>query len=212
MPSLVITTDRRSGRPTQQQSAQMTARILDAAERSFVERGFQETTIQGIAHACAVTPRSIVSRYRSKDELLVAVAVRDMRRYAPQLSDLTVREEHCWEDLETLIRKLWERGSNKTNAALLRAYLGEMVRLPHLAEEIRIFYHQISDSIEEKIVLMQHFGMFRNFKASTVAACAISLVISNPRLRTMLFDPQFDDPAMVERYFSDTWTLIRAMA
>lgn len=204
--------ERKSGRPTQEQSVRLTARILDAAERSFVERGFQDTTIQGIAQSCGVTPRSIVSRYKSKDELLVAVAVRDMSRYAPQLRELKVREQHSWEDLEALMRKLWERGSNKTNAALLRAYLGETIRLPHLAEEIRLFYHEISASIEEKILLMQRYGMFRAFKASTVSACAISLVISNPRIRTMLLDPTFDDPVLVERHFTDIWTLIRAMA
>lgn len=212
MPLDVSIAERKSGRPTQQQSAELTALILDAAERSFVERGFQETTIQGIAQSCGVTRRSIVSRYKSKDELLVAVAMRDMQSYAPQLRELKVREQHCWEDLELLVRKLWERGSNKTNAALLRVYLGETIRLPHLAQEIRLFYQEISATIEEKIVLMQHYGMFRGFKASTVATCAISLVISNPRIRTMLLDPHFDDPVMVERYFSDIWTLIRAMA
>lgn len=205
-------TDRKSGRPTQQKSVELTGMILDAAEKSFVERGFQETTILGIAESCGVTRRSIVSRYKSKDDLLVAVAIRDMQRYSPQLQSLEVRAEHCWEDLESLIRKLWERGGNRQNAALLRAYLGEVIRLPHLAEEVRAFYSEISATIEGKIVTMQRHGMFRSFKASTVAACAISLVISNPRIRTMLLDPAFDDPVMVERYFTDVWTLIRAMA
>lgn len=205
-------TPRKAGRPTQIRSAEMTKRILDAAERCFVERGFQETTIAGIAEACGVTRRSIVSRYKSKDDLLVAVALRDMQRYSPQLRDLVIREQHCWEDLEALIRKLWERGANHTNAGLLRAYLGEIVRLPHLAEEVRLFYADISTTIEEKIVAMQHYGMFRNFKASTVTTCAIALVIANPRIQTMLFDPAYNDPVTVERYFSDIWTLIRAMA
>lgn len=203
---------RSAGRPTQQASAEMTARVLDAAETSFVTRGFQDTTIERLAQDLGVTRRSIVSRYKAKDELLIAVAVRDMERYSPQLFALEVREEHCWEDLEALIRKLWERGSNPKNAALLRAYLGEVVRLPHLAAEVRAFYYDISLIIESKIAAMQKYGMFRDYKASTVAACAISLVISNPRIRTMLFDPQFDDAVTVERYFTDIWTLIRAMA
>lgn len=203
---------RRSGRPTQQGSAEMTTRILDAAEASFVTRGFQNTTVERLAQDLGVTRRSIVSRYKSKDDLLIAVAIRDMERYSPQLFALEVREEHCWEDLETLIRKLWERGSNPKNAALLRAYLGEVVRLPHLAEEVRAFYYDISSIIESKIAAMQKYGLFRDYKASTVAACAISLVISNPRIRTMLFDPHFADPVTVERYFTDIWTLIRAMA
>lgn len=208
----MVMAKRKSGRPTQQASVEMTTRILDAAESSFVTRGFQETTIERLAQELGVTRRSIVSRYKSKDDLLIAVAMRDMDTYSPQLFALEVRQERCWEDLETLIRKLWERGSNPKNAALLRAYLGETIRLPHLAEAVRAFYYDISSIIESKIAAMQTYGMFRSYKASTVAACAISLVISNPRIRTMLLDPQFEDPVMVERYFADIWTLIRAMA
>ena len=54
--------------------------------------------------------------------------------------------------------------------------------------------------------------MFRKFKASTVASTAISLVIANPRVRTMILDTSFEDVATSERYFSDVWTLIRDMA
>jgi AcrR family transcriptional regulator len=205
-------TKRKSGRPTQQASVELTERILDAAEESFVTRGFQETTIQSLATDCGITRRSIVSRYPSKDDLLIAVALRDMNAYAPQLYALDVREERSWEDLERLVRKLWQRGSDPREAALLRAYLGETVRLPKLAEAILAFYYDITAIVEQKIAAMQRYGMFRNFKASTVATCAIALVISDPRIRTMLFDATFEDPVTVERYFADTWTLIRAMA
>lgn len=204
--------NRKSGRPTQSQSANLTERILDAAETSFVERGFQQTTIQNLAQTCGVTRRSIVSRFRTRDELLVAVALREMQRFAPQLRTLEMRADHRWEDLEALVRKLCERGANARNAALLRAYLGETVRLPHLAEAILAFYSELSAGVEEKVATLQTFGMFRDYKASTVASCAISLVISNPRIRTMLLDPTFADPALVERYFADAWTLIREMA
>lgn len=203
---------RKSGRPTQQVSFELTERILQAAETSFVTRGFQETTIQDLAEACGVMRRSIVSRFKTKDDLLIAVAMRDMNAYFPQLFALEVRREHCWEDLEALIRKLWERGSNPKQAGLLRAYLGEIVRIPELADAIREFYYTMARTIEQKIAAMQQYGMFRNYKASTVATCAISLIMSDPRIRTMLLDPSFQDPASVERYFTDIWTLIRQMA
>ncbi len=203
---------RKSGRPTQQRSADLTGLILDAAENSFVARGFQQTTIKSLAESCGVTRRSIVSRYRTREELLVAVALREMQSFAPQLRALEIREERRWEDLEALVRKLCERGANRRNAALLRAYLGEIVRLPHLGAAILDFYSELSEAIERKIAQLQRFGMFRDYKASTVASCAISLVISNPRIRTMLLDPAFEDPAQIERYFTDAWTLIREMA
>lgn len=203
---------RRAGRPTLSQTAEMSAQILDAAESSFIHRGFRDTTIVQLAEECGVTRRSIVARFPSKDDLLIAVCVRDTQIYGPQLAAVTIEEDQGWEGLERLIRKLWERGADMKQAALLRAYLGEAVRLPQLAGHIRAFYHEIATVLEEKIVALQRCGMFRNYKASTVAAAALSLVISNPRIRTMLLDPTFNDPVMVERYFNDAWLLIREMA
>lgn len=203
---------RRAGRPTQTETAEITELILDAAEASFIARGFQETTIQLLAEDIGVTRRSIVARFRTKDELLMAVCMRDMNLYEPGLASVEIREEHCWEDLEQLIRKLWERGADMKQGALLRAYLGEAVRLPQLTQHICAFYHRISATLEQKVLEMQRYGLFRNYKGSTVAATAISLVISNPRIRTMLADPAFNDPVAVERYFTDAWMLIREMA
>ncbi|WP_018000559.1 TetR/AcrR family transcriptional regulator [Paracoccus sp. N5] len=203
---------RRAGRPTLSETAELTERILNAAEASFVARGFQQTTIQQLAEDCGVTRRSIVARFSSKDELLIAVCLRDMDTYGPQLEAVEIRDDHPWEDLEQLIRKLWERGSDMKQAALLRAYLGESARLPQIPHHIFSFYQQLTNTLEGKITALQRQGLFRNYKASTVAATAISLVISNPRIRTMVFDPAFRDPITVERYFTDAWLLIREMA
>ena len=202
---------RRAGRPTQSETAEMTRMILNAAEESFIGRGFRETTIQLLAQDCGVTRRSIVARFKSKDELLIAVYLRDVRGYAPVLSALQIRETHLWEDLENLIRKLAECGADRRQAALLRAYLGEVVRLPELARHIFDFYRLLSDTVEEKIAIAQRHGLFRGHKPSTVAATAIALVISNARIRTMVQDPAFNDPVLVERYFADAWLLIRGM-
>jgi AcrR family transcriptional regulator len=203
---------RKSGRPTQEESDRLTRLILDAARDSFVRRGFRDTTILQLATDCGVTRRSIVARFATPDALLVAVAARDIDTYASQVDNLQMRQEHLWEDLERLFRKLWERGSDATEAALLRAYLGEMIRLPDLATIIRDFYFHLLATLEQKILEAQKHGMFRKFKASTVASTAISLVIANPRVRTMILDLSFEDAAASERYFSDVWTLIRDVA
>lgn len=203
---------RRPGRPTQMQTAALTELILNAAGQSFITRGFQETTIQQLAEDCGVTRRSIVTRFKTKDELLIAIYLRDVTAYSPSLAAYPIRESHLWDDLEALVRKLAERGADKRQAALLRAYLGEVIRLPELARHILDFYHELSDIVEQKIAVAQGYGLFRGFKASTVAVNAIALLISNARIRTMILDPDFNDPVLVERYFTDAWLLIRAMA
>ncbi|MCB1389025.1 MAG: TetR/AcrR family transcriptional regulator [Rhodobacteraceae bacterium] len=203
---------RRPGRPTQAETAALTELILNAAEDSFITRGFADTTIQQLSEDCGVTRRSIVARFKTTDALLIAIYLRDVGAYSPSLAAYTIRESHLWEDLEALVRKLAERGADKRQAALLRAYLGEVVRLPELAQHILEFYRELSTIVEAKISVAQGFGLFRGFKASTVAANAIALLISNARIRTMILDPDFNDPVLVERYFTDAWLLIRAMA
>lgn len=209
---IAVAGKRRSGRPTQEESHALTELILDHAKRSFIERGFLDTTIQQLSEDISVTNRSIVSRFRTRDDLLIAVAQRDMDTFKPRLDELEIRGEQCWEDLERLCRLLFRRGCDQYESALLRAYLGEAGRLPALADLIRDFYYYLSESIEQRVVEAQRHGLFRNFKAATIATCAVSLFVANPRLRTMLLDPHFGDAVNEERFFTDLWTLIRDIA
>lgn len=203
---------RRAGRPTQQESSELTEAIIRHAWRSFVARGFSGTTVEKLAAELGITRRSIMQRFPSKDDLLFAVADRDTSVFGVALQALPVREAHALDDIKAVCMKLWERGADADEAALLRCYLGEVGRLPQLATLLNSFTRWLSDEICRKIETAQQFGYFKRYSAATVGTCAVALVISHPRIRTMLFDPRFQGRDNLDAYFADAWTFIREMA
>jgi AcrR family transcriptional regulator len=203
---------RSSGRPSAAQSVEMTERIIAGATQSFVERGYAGTTIQQLAVDVGVMRRSILQRFPTKDHLLIAVALRDTGAYTTEIGQLSLREASFERDFHRACSLLWRRGSDPKEAALLRAYFGEMGRLPELAAAIRNFYLRLAKTLEEKIRISQSWGWFPGFEASTVADCAISIIISTPRIRTMVFDPTMSDPVLSARHFENLWRFMFRMA
>ncbi|MCB1475691.1 MAG: TetR/AcrR family transcriptional regulator [Rhodobiaceae bacterium] len=204
--------NRRAGRPTQQESSELTEVIIRHAWRSFIARGFAGTTVEKLAAELGITRRSIMQRYPSKDDLLFAVAARDTEIYSAALADLPIRQASVTEDLRTVCVKLWSRGSDPDAAALLRCILGEVGRLPRLATHINTFTRQLSVDVRGKIEKAQGFGYFKAYEASMIATCAVALVMSHPRVRTMLFDPRFAGEVNLDAYFDEAWNFIREMA
>lgn len=203
---------RRSGRPTQAESRRLDELIIAQGRKSFIERGFGATTMERIAQDAGVTRRSVMQRFACKDDLLVAVAEQDTRSFAAELGALEIGEAAPLEDLKAMCRKLLDRGTDAKGSALIAVYLGEAGRLPQLAGIMIDFNNRISAEIQRMIFRVQTFGVFQRYSARTVATAVISLMMSNPRLRCMLFDRQFRNPHDVDLYFSEVWALLLMMA
>lgn len=62
--------------------------LLEAAKRTFIADGYQESTIDAIAAAAGFTKGAVYAHFRSKDELLGALLERTLRRNAEQLDAL----------------------------------------------------------------------------------------------------------------------------
>jgi AcrR family transcriptional regulator len=54
--------------------------IIDTAERLFLEKGFESSPMEEIAHAAGFTKRTVYQYFLSKEELLFAVAVRQLSK------------------------------------------------------------------------------------------------------------------------------------
>ena len=71
-------------------SARSRAKILDAAEREFAEKGFAATSIRAVAEASATSKALIHHHFGNKEDLYVAVKRRVVDRYkeaqSPQLA------------------------------------------------------------------------------------------------------------------------------
>ena len=69
----------RCGRPRRELAGEVEERILDAAGKAFLERGFEGASVEEIAVvACAGKP-TIYARFASKEALFAAVVARKVR-------------------------------------------------------------------------------------------------------------------------------------
>src|ERR1700757_573795 len=70
----------RYGRPPRELAGQVEERILDAAGRVFLERGFQGASVDEIAEAASAGKPTIYARFPNKQALFSAVIERLVRR------------------------------------------------------------------------------------------------------------------------------------
>ena len=139
--------------------------ILAAARTSFAEKGFERTTMRGIAAAAGVTPGLVHHFFGAKDDLfLEALAVPfDPRRMlagaveGPRsgLGDrIASAVLHTWEDevqRETLLAFMRAAMTNPEVAALLRTgmpaialgALGDVVNGPDAAVRVELVFSQM---------------------------------------------------------------------
>jgi AcrR family transcriptional regulator len=76
----------RFGRPPKERAGEVEERILDAAHRVFLERGFEGASIDEIAEAARAGKPTIYARFANKRALFIAVVMRDVVSRIEQLA------------------------------------------------------------------------------------------------------------------------------
>jgi len=71
----------RAGRPTRAQAEARHAELLDRALDHFLDKGYDQTTIDGIATDVGMTKRTVYARYADKASLFRAAVRRAVERY-----------------------------------------------------------------------------------------------------------------------------------
>ena len=70
----------RAGRPTLAQAQQRHADLLDSALNLFLDKGFEQATIDAIAASVGMTKRTVYARYENKAALFKAAVQRSIER------------------------------------------------------------------------------------------------------------------------------------
>src|SRR5258708_8003910 len=73
----------RFGRPPKELAGEVDARILDAARKTFLERGFEGASIDEIAEVARSGKATIYARFRDKRALFTEVVSRDILSLTP---------------------------------------------------------------------------------------------------------------------------------
>jgi len=72
----------RAGRPTREQAEARHAELLDRALDHFLDKGFEQATIEAIAADVGMTKRTVYARYADKASLFRAAVARAIDHYA----------------------------------------------------------------------------------------------------------------------------------
>jgi AcrR family transcriptional regulator len=91
----------RAGRPTREQAEARHEELLDTALDHFLEKGFEQATIEAIAGAVGMTKRTVYARYPDKVSLFRAAVHRAIERYS--VSDERIRATETGDIEQTLV-------------------------------------------------------------------------------------------------------------
>lgn len=123
----------RAGRPTSAQAARLTERLRRAAVDTFLEFGYDGTTMEAVAQAAGITKSTLYARYPDKRTLFVAVSAWALTR---QERDGRVEEplpEDLAGSLTVIARSILARSVDPDIVRLSRMAIAESERFPEFA-------------------------------------------------------------------------------
>ena len=106
--------------------------IIEAAERLFYEKGYEQTSVQDVLDALSLSKGGFYHYFRSKIELLEAVCRRQSVRDAEEMTAAVARQEGAVAKLNTLLRYCGLLRADRMDFALLVlrvGYLGGSLQL-----------------------------------------------------------------------------------
>jgi AcrR family transcriptional regulator len=126
----------RFGRPPKERAGEVEERILDAARKVFLERGFEGASIDEIAKAARSGKPTIYARFANKRALFTAVAMRDVVSRIEQFKGDVPSGGTPEERLASLALAILDWGLANDRIALMRLAVAELHRFPDLASTV----------------------------------------------------------------------------
>lgn len=126
----------RSGRPPQALAGAVEERILDAAKKVFLERGFEGASIDEIAEVARAGKPTIYARFSGKEALFGAVMARKVREHIGFLESVEPTGATVEERLASIGVAILRKVLVAETVGLIRAAVAEARRFPDLADSV----------------------------------------------------------------------------
>ena len=120
---------RRAGRPPRSETQQA---IIDAARELLADHGVQGLTIEGVAARAGVAKTTIYRRYRSKDELALAVLI-DMVEHVAAVPELGDTREELIAFVDRAVKVLGKTLMGR----VMQGLVSDLATVPNLARAFR---------------------------------------------------------------------------
>ncbi len=124
----------RPGRPTKELAGDVKARILDAAQRVFLKRGYQSASLDEIAETAPASKPTIYAHFDGKEVLFEAVVARVIAGLT-NFESFEPRGRSVQDKLTSLGTELVERFIDET-IGITRATIAEAERFPALSRHV----------------------------------------------------------------------------
>lgn len=191
-----------AGRPTREQAEQRHAELLECALELFLEKGFEQATIDAIAAAVGMTKRTVYGLYTDKTALFKAAIQRAIEQWSVPAE---VLRELATDDIETTLlavaRVRMQHAISPAGLRLQRIINAESYRFPEI---FTLAYEQGSrptmDFLIERLRHHTQAGDIDVDQPETAASIFLSMVLSGPARSLALADrATVDETALEER-------------
>ena len=125
----------RSGRPSRELAGEVDKRILAAAQKVFLAKGFEGASIEEIANEARAGKPTIYVRHASKEALFTAVVLRDIAERL-QFENIEAMGATLEERLTLFSEEILRRGLRPETVGLFRSVIAEARRFPDLASNV----------------------------------------------------------------------------
>jgi TetR/AcrR family transcriptional regulator, mexJK operon transcriptional repressor len=121
------------GRPTREQQEQRHEELLNVALDTFLEQGFEQTTMEEIAVRVGMSKRTVYARYADKAELFKAAVHRAVERYTvPRAAVEALATDDLRETLSAIARQRIANVATPVATKLQRILTAQSYRFPEL--------------------------------------------------------------------------------
>jgi AcrR family transcriptional regulator len=188
----------RSGRPPKELAGEVEQRVLDAARKTFLERGFAGASIDEIAQAARSGKQTIYARFRNKRELFTAVVTRDVASRIAQAGSAVPSGATIEERLVNAGSFMLHSALEPERIGLMRLAIAETHRFPDLASTVIRTAHELSTEVGARLLgemtQSDELGTLAAFapeRLATTARFFLNLIVV-PLLMRSLFEKNLD--------------------
>jgi AcrR family transcriptional regulator len=126
----------RSGRPARELAGEVEERILDAAAKVFLERGFEGASVDEIADVARAGKPTIYARFPGKEPLFAAVMARNVRKITSSFERIAPTGATIEERLASIAVAFLRKVLVAETVGLIRAAVAEARRFPDVAASV----------------------------------------------------------------------------
>ena len=184
----------RFGRPPKERAGEVDERILDAARKIFLERGFEGASIDEIAEVARSGKPTIYARFRDKRALFAEVVTRDILSRIAEFKGEAATGATIEERLTSAAVTLMHWGLDSDRIGLMRLAVAEARRFPDLASTVSRTARDLSTELGVRLLgelaqsdELSSLPAFAPERLATTARLFIDLV-AVPMLLRALFE------------------------